>query len=128
VGQLSNGAVTNHLVNWLSPLKERVTIITGERGAFVADTLTADLTFHANGEVTTTWDDISRFRGVSEGDTIRYAIAKPEPLRIEHENFRDAVLGKDADIVTMSQGLDVVRVAEACIESATSGRVVTLAG
>ena len=49
VGQLADGTVTNHLVNWLSPLKERVTIITGERGTFVADTLTADLTFYANG-------------------------------------------------------------------------------
>ena len=39
---------------------------------------------------------------------IRYAIAKPEPLRIEHEAFRDAVLGKDADIVTMRQGLATV--------------------
>ena len=36
-------------MNWLSPLKERVTVITGEKGAFVADTLTADLTFYANG-------------------------------------------------------------------------------
>ena len=36
---------------------------------------------------------------------IRYAIAKPEPLRVEHENFRDAVLGQEADIVTMEQGL-----------------------
>ena len=25
---------------------------------------------------------------------IRYAIPKPEPLRVEHEHFRDAVLGK----------------------------------
>ena len=47
----ADGTVTNHLVNWLSPLKERVTIVTGERGTFVADTLTADLTFYANGEV-----------------------------------------------------------------------------
>ncbi|KRE43731.1 Gfo/Idh/MocA family protein [Knoellia sp. Soil729] len=125
-GQLANGVVTNHLVNWLSPLKERVTIITGEKGAFVADTLTADLTFYANGEVQTTWDDIANFRGVSEGDVIRYAIAKPEPLRVEHEQFRDAVLGKDADIVTMTQGLQTVRVAEACIESATTGHTVTL--
>lgn len=125
-GQLSNGVVTNHLVNWLSPLKERVTIITGEKGAFVADTLTADLTFYANGEVRTTWDDIANFRGVSEGDVIRYAIAKPEPLRVEHEQFRDAVLGKEADIVTMRQGLETVRVAEACIESATTGQTVTL--
>ena len=126
VGSLSKGTVTNHLVNWLSPLKERVTIITGERGAFVADTLTADLTFYANGVVQTTWEDISRFRGVSEGDMVRYAIAKPEPLRVEHENFRDAVLGKEADIVTMDQGLATVRVAEACIESAKTGQTVTL--
>jgi predicted dehydrogenase len=125
VGSLSNGTVTNHLVNWLSPLKERVTIITGERGAFVADTLTADLTFYANGEVHTTWDDIMQFRGVTEGDVIRYAIAKPEPLRVEHENFRDAVLGKEADIVTMEQGLATVRVAEACIESSKTGRTIT---
>jgi len=73
-----------------------------------------------------TWDDIANFRGVSEGDVVRYAIAKPEPLRVEHENFRDAVLGKDADIVTMHQGLTTVRVAEACIESATTGQTVTL--
>ena len=38
---LGDGTIANHLVNWLSPLKERVTVITGERGAFVADTLTA---------------------------------------------------------------------------------------
>ena len=93
-GILADGTVTNHLVNWLSPLKERVTIITGEKGAFVADTLTADLTFYANGVIATTWDDVARFRGVSEGDVLRFAIAKPEPLRVEHENFRDAILGK----------------------------------
>jgi predicted dehydrogenase len=126
VGQLSGGAITNHLVNWLSPFKERVTVITGTKGSYVADTLTADLTFHANGDVQSSWDDIANFRGVSEGDVIRYAIAKPEPLRTEHEQFRDAVLGKEADIVTMQQGLRTVRVAEACLESAGTGLVVSL--
>ncbi|MDO5710227.1 MAG: Gfo/Idh/MocA family oxidoreductase [Micrococcales bacterium] len=121
-GQLADGTVTSHLVNWLSPFKERVTVITGEKGAFIADTLTADLTFHANGSIETTWGDIARFRGVSEGDVIRYAIPKREPLLVEHESFRDAVLGKDADIVTLSQGLATVRVAEAVIESARTGR------
>ena len=43
--------MASHLVNWLSPLKERVTVVTGERGAFVADTLHGDLTFHENGVV-----------------------------------------------------------------------------
>ena len=52
----------------------------------------------------------AEFRGVSEGDMVRYAIAKPEPLRTEHEAFRDAVLGKPADVVTMAQGLATVAV------------------
>lgn len=127
VGQLADGTVTSHLVNWLSPLKERVTIVTGEKGAFVADTLTADLTFFANGLVPTTWDAIAKFRGVAEGDMVRYAIAKPEPLRVEHEAFRDAVLGKEADIVTMRQGLATVAVAEAVLESSATGRTVDIA-
>ena len=126
VGLLADGTVTDHLVNWLSPLKERVTVITGERGAFVANTLTADLTFYANGLVQTTWDDIRQFRGVSEGDVVRFAIAKPEPLRVEHENFRDAVLGKDSDIVTLEQGMTTVVVAEAVIESARTGKTVDI--
>ena len=126
VGQLAGGTITSHLVNWLSPFKERVTVVTGSKGSFVADTLSADLTFHANGEIEQAWDAISKFRGVSEGDVVRYAIPKPEPLRVEHEQFRDAVLGKDADIVTMEQGLRTVLVAEAVLESARSGATVVV--
>ena len=92
----------------------------------MADTLTADLTFYANGLVQTTWDDIAQFRGVSEGDVVRYAIAKPEPLRVEHEQFRDAVLGKEADIVTLEQGMTTVAVAEAVIESALTGTTINI--
>lgn len=126
VGQLSKGTITNHLVNWLSPFKERVTVITGSKGAFVADTLTADLTWHANGEIESSWDAIAKFRGVSEGDVVRLAISKPEPLRMEHEQFRDAVLGQDADIVTMAQGMRTVKVAEACIESSRTGSTIAV--
>jgi UDP-N-acetylglucosamine 3-dehydrogenase len=126
VGTLADGTIASHTVNWLSPFKERRTIITGERGAFVADTLTADLTFYANGSVQSDWSDIALFRGVSEGDVIRFAIEKPEPLRTEHEKFRDAVLGKPADIVTMRQGLATVQVAEAILKSARTGQTVEL--
>lgn len=126
VGSLVDGTVTNHLVNWLSPLKERVTILTGEKGAFVADTLTGDLTFYANGTVTSSWDEIAHFRGVSEGDVIRYAIPKHEPLRMEHENFRDAILGKPSNIVTMEEGITTIQVAEAIIESSMKNQTVNL--
>jgi predicted dehydrogenase len=124
VALLDGGLIANHLVNWLSPMKERVTIVTGEKGCFVADTLSADLTLFRNASVPTEWDQIARFRGVSEGDMVRYAIPKPEPLRLEHEAFRDAVLGKDSDIVTMRQGLATVAVAEALLEAATTGTTV----
>ena len=126
VCQLEGGLMSSHLVNWLTPTKERLTIITGKKGMFVADTLTADLTFYANGKVATTWDDIAQFRGVTEGDVTRFAISKPEPLRTEHENFRDAVLGKDSDIVTMEQGARVVEVCEAMIESGKTGKFISL--
>jgi len=127
-GILTNGTVVNHLVNWLSPMKERLTVVTGEKGTFIADTLLADLTFYSNGIVKTQWDDVAQFRGVTEGDVVRYAIAKREPLLVEHEMFRDAVLGKDADIVTMRQGMATVAVAEAALQSAAEGRTVDITG
>ncbi|MGZ0212937.1 MAG: Gfo/Idh/MocA family protein [Actinomycetales bacterium] len=113
VGTLSDGTITSHTVNWLTPFKERTTIITGEKGALVADTLTADLTHYQNGVIQNTWDDISRFRGVSEGDVTRFALDKKEPLRAEHEAFRDAVLtGNVEEIVTLAEGTNVVKIAE----------------
>jgi UDP-N-acetylglucosamine 3-dehydrogenase len=117
VAQLSNGIVANHLVNWLSPLKERKTIITGEKGTYVVDTLTSDLTFYANGTVSVSQDRIAHFKGVSQGDIHIFAFDKPEPLRVEHENFRDAVLGKDASMVTLTEGAKTVSVAAGALES-----------
>ena len=129
VCDLDNGIITNHLVNWLTPFKERLTIVTGEKGAFVADTLTADLTFYANASIPTQWDNVATFRGVSEGDVVRFAFAKPEPLRTEHEAFRDAVLGVAGGIdriVTMEAGLATVAVASAMLESAKRKESVNL--
>ena len=123
-GRLASGVIVNHLVNWLSPMKERVTIVTGEKGAFVADTATGDLTFYANGTIPLEWESVSSFRGVSEGDVTRFAFAKREPLRVEHEAFRDAVLGLPSDVVTMEQGLRTLAVVEAALASAGSGGAV----
>lgn len=124
-GRLANGVIVNHLVNWLSPMKERVTVVTGDRGTFIADTATGDLTFYANGTIPLEWESISSFRGVSEGDITRYSFAKREPLRVEHEAFRDAVLGKPNDLVTMQQGLHTLEVVEGAVASATSGTSTT---
>jgi predicted dehydrogenase len=125
-GRLASGVIVNHIVNWLSPMKERLTIATGEKGTFVADTSTGDLTFYANGTFPLEWESVTPFRGVSEGDVTRFAIPKREPLRVEHENFRDAILGAPNDIVTMEQGLRTLRVVESILDSARTGRSVDL--
>lgn len=125
-GRLSNGVITNHLVNWLSPMKERQTVVTGERGAFAADTISGDLTFYENGTASTEWESVAAFRGVSEGSVVRFAIAKREPLRIEHEAFRDAVLGIRNDVVSLREGLRTLQVAEAVIASAQTEKTVEL--
>jgi len=93
-------------------------MITGTMGAFAADTLSGDLTFFANAVVPTEWSQVSVLRGVAEGDQVRYAYPKREPLRVEHDAFRDAVLGISSRVVTMEEGTRVVEVAEQVLASA----------
>jgi predicted dehydrogenase len=90
-------------------------------GCLAADTLTADLTYWANGAEPTQWDALAAFRGVTEGDMIRYAIPKKEPLLAEHEAWRDAVLGRPASITPVDHGIRAILVAEAMIESSSTG-------
>ena len=100
--------------------------MTGERGALVADTAMGDLTFYENGHAPLQWDAIAAFRGVSEGQVVRYALTKREPLALEHERFRDAILGVGAEHVTMDEALENLRVVEAILTSADTGRSVDL--
>lgn len=125
--RLADGTIVSHVVNWLSPRKDRQTIVTGEHGAFVADTASGDLTFHHNGEVTLEWELVASFRGVSEGDVVRYAFAKREPLRVQAENFRDAIVDGSTDkVVSMAEGVGTLAVVDAMLTSAEEGRVVHL--
>lgn len=112
-GRLENGVVVGMNVNWLTPTKSRRVTVLGERGALVADTINADLTYFANADIPSGWDAMAQIRGVSEGDMVRYAFPKREPLVVELENFRDAVLGfPGAHVVSLDEGIAVLRVAE----------------
>ena len=123
-GRFANGVLVNHLVNWLTPFKDRTTIVTGEHGALVADTAMGDLTFYENGDMPVQWEQIAAFRGVSEGTVTRYALTKRDPLAVEHAHFRDAILGVGSEHVSMEEGLQALRVVEGILESARSGQSV----
>jgi predicted dehydrogenase len=124
-GRLASGVAFSCNVDWISPTKIRRTRVLGERGMFEADTLTADLTLFRNGDhVTAPW--LQQQRGVTEGDMTRFAIAKPEPLGSELQALLAMVRGEENHVVTLEDGLETVRVAEAVLESARSGETVRL--
>ena len=125
-GQLENKTIINVLVNWLSPLKERSIVVTGEKGAFVVDTLNSDLTFYENGIHEVSQDAYLLFKGVSQGNVTTFAFEKPEPLLVEHQQFRDKLLGKVADIVSLAEGVETVRIADAILESSEKNQRIIL--
>jgi UDP-N-acetylglucosamine 3-dehydrogenase len=129
-GRLASDVPFNSMVDWLTPTKTRRTRVLGDRGMLVAETVTADLTFYENGQVTSSWASSQALRGVSEGDATRYALARAEPLRTELEAFRDLVVDAGDDpgsVVTLVQGLAALRSAEAVLESAAGGETVRIA-
>ena len=120
-GRLKSGVIVNHVVNWLSPMKERVVVVTGDKGTLIADTVTGDLTLHENGAFLVDWDSFASFRGVTEGNVTRFAFPKKEPLKAEWEGFRDYLVDGSGQIVSFSEGIEVLRVAEAIIRSEEKG-------
>jgi predicted dehydrogenase len=125
-GRLENGRTFQCSVDWLTPTKVRQTRVLGERGMLVANTLTADLTFYENAEVSTSgWSAIQALRGVAEGDMTRYALERREPLAVELETFAAYCAGDEsAAVVSLADGLQTVAVAEACLTSAANGETV----
>ena len=124
-GALESGAAFNLVVDRISPTKLRRTRVLGERGLLEADTLSGDLSFYENAEVGISWPTSQQFRGVSEGNVIRYAIQRPEPLAVELDTFLDALDGRPgAEIVTLQRGVEIVATAEAVLDSARSGETV----
>jgi predicted dehydrogenase len=123
IGFLCNGLVVEMTVNWLTPMKRRTVTALGEKGALIADLLTADLTFHANADNVTEWDELVHLRGVTEGDMVRYSLKKREPLLVELEAFLAMALGDEsAPIVPLSSGIHALEVAEALTTSARTSR------
>jgi len=118
-GMLEDGTIASHLVNWVSPFKQRATVITGERGAFVVDTLREDRALHSNAADDHLWEGLANMHGARVGDVTHFAFPKPEPLVVEHEVFRDAVLGQTGQIVTLAEGAATVEVVESVLGAAT---------
>jgi predicted dehydrogenase len=116
-------------INWLTPTKIRELSVLGERGMFVVDYLSRDLTFYENDDhprgVPPGWA-AQHLKGVSEGAVHRIPIDKREPLRVELEAFVAAVRGDAPVAVTADDGIAAMAAAEALVAAARSGVGVSL--
>src|SRR3989440_10007611 len=105
--RFTNGAIGVLDVNWLTPTKIRELSITGEKGMFLVNYLTQDVYFYENDYTTTTWHELGRLTGVSEGTMTRLKVQKSEPLRLEYQDVLEAIRKDTLPTVTGEDGLAV---------------------
>lgn len=103
--------------NWVTPTKVRQLSTLGERGMLVVDYLTQTLEFYGHPNATEQ-DALAAVRGGGEGDMIRYALDRREPLQMQWEGFLSAVRSGDPAPVDGRDGLAALSTALAIRRSA----------
>ncbi len=122
--KFENGVLGVLQVNWLTPTKIRELSVLGERGMFVANYLTQELTFNRNANAESRSAARGKPKSVAEGEMISYPIEKAEPLRLELVSFLEAVRGGGRPMVDGEAGLRALQMALALVASASEGRVI----
>ena len=120
-----NGVVGVLQVNWLTPTKIRRLSTLGEKGLFVANYLTQELTYYKNADIEHQPDALRNLSGVSEGEIIQFPVERAEPLKVELRSFLDSVEHGGPVEVDGEAGLRALQLALALIASATERRVIS---
>jgi UDP-N-acetylglucosamine 3-dehydrogenase len=102
--RFDNGTAGLLEVNWLTPTKVRELTVTGEGGTFVLNYLTQELYYYGHPTEPTNWDTLANMRGAGEGDMIRYALARREPLAVQWETFLAALAGEGCPLASGYDG------------------------
>jgi UDP-N-acetylglucosamine 3-dehydrogenase len=111
-------------VNWLTPAKVRELAVTGEGGTFVVNYLTQELSFFKQPIESITWETLRTLQGAGEGDMIRYALERHEPLQMEWESFLKALGGIDSPLASGRDGYAALSTACAIQRSGASHEAV----
>lgn len=94
--------------NWLTPYKTRVLVVTGSEAIMKLDYITQELTIE----------------NAKESVQPRYAMQ--EPLKLELQHFAKCIIDKQKPIVTGTDGLKALRIAEAALKSSSTGKTMKL--
>ena len=125
--KFANGTVGVLDINWLTPTKRRTLTVTGERGMYVADYLAQDLVFYANPDARDTWVDrgaAAPVTSVAEGEMIRRAVRRREPLSVELDEFAAAVRDGGPAPVDPRDAMIALLLARKMVESAELGQAI----
>jgi predicted dehydrogenase len=94
---------------------------------FRMDDLTQDLYLYENAQVGgSSWQTMQVLRGVSEGQMVRFALQRFEPLKAELEAFINSIRENRQVPVSGQDGLEALRLALALVESGRSHQVIEL--
>lgn len=121
--KFSNGVIGVLNINWLTPTKQRVLTVTGERGMYVADYIDQDLVFYANTDAPDTWMNRG-ITSVAEGEMIRRSVRREEPLAVQLREFARAVRDGGPPPVDPHDAMVALLLARKMVESALSGEVI----
>jgi UDP-N-acetylglucosamine 3-dehydrogenase len=94
--------------NWLTPYKTRILVATGSEAIVSLDYITQEL------------------RIEDARQTVQPRYPTTEPLKLELRHFANCVLKKEKPLITGSDGLRALRIAEAALKSSASGRIIKL--
>jgi UDP-N-acetylglucosamine 3-dehydrogenase len=114
--RFSNGVLGVLNINWLTPTKQRVLTVTGERGMYVADYISQDLVFYANPD--------TRLTTVTEGEMTRRRVRSEEPLVVELREFARAVRHGGPPPVDPHDAMVALLLARKMVESAETGQAI----
>ncbi len=92
--------------NWLTPYKVRKLTVTGSNAIVYLDYIKQEMTIETSGQTVTP----------------RYGWE--EPLKIELKHFVECVLNNKEPMVTGTDGIKALKIAEAALKSAAEGRVI----
>jgi UDP-N-acetylglucosamine 3-dehydrogenase len=111
--RFDSGATGLLETNWVTPTKVRQLSVTGEHGMLVVDYLTQDLFLYEHPTKPTEWDALAGMRGGGEGNMIRFALERREPLRVEWEQFLAAARAGGEPPVSVRDGVAALSTATA---------------
>jgi UDP-N-acetylglucosamine 3-dehydrogenase len=124
--RFSNNTVAQLDVNWLTPTKIRELSVTGERGMFVANYLTQELSLFENSVIDGGVDG-DPIASVAEGKMIRFKIEAREPLRAELEDVVEAIEHDRPPLVGPHDAYRALEIAQALVVAGRSGEAMSLA-